>query len=172
MLAYIPIDAPGAADALLTAVAERLMAEGWPLAGAVQANPEGARGDKCHMDLHILASDNVVRISQDLGALARGCRLDPAGLAAAVGLAEAALDRGPRLVIVNKFGKQEVDGQGFRPLIGRALSDGIPVLTAVGPANLPGFLAFAGEMAEEVPADADAILTWARGAAPERAAAE
>ncbi len=172
MLGYIPIDAPGAADDLLTKVADRLLAEGWPLAGAVQANPDGARGDKCHMDLHILASDDVVRISQDLGALARGCRLDPAGLASAVGLAEASLAKGPRLVIVNKFGKQEVDGQGFRPLIGRALSDGIPVLTAVGPANLAGFLAFAGGLAEEVPASLDAILAWARHAAPDRAAAE
>lgn len=172
MLGYVFIDTPGAADTLLTEVAERLMAEGWPLAGAVQANPDGASGGKCHMDLHVLASGEVVRISQDLGALARGCRLDAGGLAAAVGLAEAALARHPRLVIVNKFGKQEVDGGGFRPLVGRALADGIPVLTAVGPVNLPGFLAFAGEYAEAVPADLDAILAWAQGTAPERAAAE
>ncbi len=172
MLGYIFIDTPGGADSLLTAIAERLMAEGWPLAGAVQANPDGASGGKCHMDLHVLASGSVIRISQDLGALARGCRLDPAGLASAVGLAEAALDRAPRLVVVNKFGKQEVDGGGFRPLIGRALSEGIPVLTAVGPVNLPGFLAFAGEFAERVPADVDGALAWARCIAPDRAAAE
>lgn len=172
MLGYIPIEAPGAADAVLTEVADRLLAEGWPLAGAVQANPGGARGDKCHMDLHVLASDDVIRISQDLGALARGCRLDPAGLASAVGLAEASLARGPRLVIVNKFGKQEVDGQGFRPLIGRALSDGIPVLTAVGPANLPGFLDFAGDLADELPARIEPLLEWARTVTGDRTAAE
>ena len=77
-----------------TAVAERLMAEGWLLAGAVQANPDGARGNKCHMDLHVLATGDVIRISQDLGALARGCRLDAGGLASAVGLAEASLEKG------------------------------------------------------------------------------
>lgn len=172
MLGYIPIDTPGAADALLSGVAERLAALGWPLAGAVQANPQGARGDKCHMDLHVLTSGDVVRISQDLGALARGCRLDPAGLASAVGLAEAALGPATRLVVVNKFGKQEVDGQGFRPLVGRALADGIPVLTAVGPVNLPGFLAFAEDLAEPLPADPDAVMAWAHRVAGARAAAE
>ena len=170
MLGYVPIVAPGAADALLTEVARRLHQEGWPLSGAVQANPEHAQGGKCHMDLHVLASGEVIRISQDLGALSRGCRLDPAGLASAVGLAEASLERAPRLVIVNKFGKQEVDGQGFRPMIGRALSDGIPVLTAVGPANLPRFLAFAGDLAEEVAAETGALVDWARAHAKSAAA--
>lgn len=165
MLGYVSIDAPGAADALLADVADRLLVEGWPLAGAVQRNPPGARGGKCHMDLHILAARDVLRISQDLGALSRGCRLDPAGLAAAVGCAESALEASPRFVIVNKFGKQEVAGQGFRPLIGRALSEGIPVLTAVGPSNLSGFLDFAGSIAEPLPADLDVVVGWARSVA-------
>lgn len=172
MLGYVAIDAPGSADVLLTGVAERLMADGWILAGAVQANPDGARGGKCHMDLQVLASSDVVRISQDLGALSKGCRLDPAGLASAVGLAEAALDHAPRLVIVNKFGKTEVDGGGFRPMIGRALAAGIPVLTAVGPANLDGFLAFAGEFAEPLRAEPEAMIAWAHSASSGQRAAE
>ena len=149
------------ADAILEEVADRLMRAGWPLAGAVQINPDGPPGGKCHMDLHILASDRIVRISQNLGALSKGCRLDPSGLETAVGLAEASLDGSPRLVIANKFGKQEVDGRGFRPLIGRALAMDVPVLVAVGKSNLPGFLEFAGEFAEEIMPNTNAVVAWA-----------
>ena len=72
----------------------------------------------------------------------------------------AALETGPALLVVNKFGKQELDGRGFRPLIGEALSRGIAVLTAVNPGNLPGFLEFAGDYAEALPPDVDAIVDW------------
>ena len=42
-------------------------------------------GVGCQMDLHILTGNNVIRISQNLGTLSSGCRLDPEGLANAVG---------------------------------------------------------------------------------------
>ena len=169
MLGYISVDGPGVADAILEEVAERLLDRGWPLAGAVQINPDGPPGAKCHMDLRILAMDRTVRISQNLGTLSKGCRLDPSGLETAVGLAEASLDGGPRLVIANKFGKQEVDGRGFRPLIGRALSMGVPVLVAVGKSNLPGFLEFASGLAQEIAPSTDAVLAWAEQATTEAA---
>ncbi len=162
MLAYLSAEGSGAADLVLAEVARRLIAAGWPLAGAVQVNRDMAPGQKCQMDLHVLATDRVFRISQDLGALSKGCRLDPAGLEAAVGHAEASLGRGPRLVIVNKFGKQEIDGRGFRPLVGEALGRGIPVLTAVGAGNLAAFERFAGGMATRLPPDAEAAIAWAR----------
>lgn len=156
----------GESDRLLAGVASRLGAEGWPLAGAVQVNREVAAGRPCVMDLHVLDGLAVVRISQDLGALSKGCRLDPQGLEQAVALVERALDRQgddrPRLLIVNKFGKQEAEGRGFRPLIGRALADGIPVLTAVNDHCRAGFLAFAGGIGTGLPAEEDQVLDWCR----------
>lgn len=167
MLGVLSVEGPGVADSLLDRVAAHLMARGIPLAGAVQRNPEGARDGRCHMDLHVLSADRTVRISQDLGALAKGCRLDPGGLEAAVGLAEAALaaEPTPKLVIVNKFGKQEADGKGFRPLIGRALAEGVPVLVGVNPGNRAGFDAFAEGMAEQVPSTYEGLMAWAEKAA-------
>ncbi|MEM9344110.1 MAG: DUF2478 domain-containing protein [Pseudomonadota bacterium] len=167
MLGVLTIEGPGEADRLLDQVAAGLMARGIPLAGAVQRNPEGARDGRCHMDLHVLAADRTVRISQDLGALAKGCRLDPGGLETAVGLAEAALegDPTPRLVIVNKFGKQEVDGKGFRPLIGRALAAGVPVLVGVSAGNRDGFDAFAEGLSEQVHPTYESLMAWAEKAA-------
>ncbi|MCL7464306.1 DUF2478 domain-containing protein [Phaeovulum sp. NW3] len=164
MLGYVVADGRGAADRLLAAVARRLQGDGWPLAGAVQVNVSLGPGARSAMDLHLLrpgaGPEAVVRISQDLGALSQGCRLDPAALAQAAGLIEAALDAGPRLLIANKFGKAEAEGGGLRPAIGLALARGIPVLTAVAPKNLPAFEAFAGEFGESLPAEVAAVLDW------------
>lgn len=162
MLGYVVSEGRGEGDRLIHAVAMQLRAAGLPLAGAVQTNVERDPAHKCDMDLHILSGHDVVRISQDLGRLSRGCRLDPAGLERAVGLVGAALADRPALLIVNKYGKQEIDGRGFRPLIGEALAEGIPVLTAVNRGNVDAFLAFAADRAAPLPADADAILAWCR----------
>ena len=160
MLGYVLATGRGDADRVLSEVADRLTSLGWPLAGAVQLNIEHHPARPCHMDLHVLNGGARIRISQDLGPLSEGCRLDPSALEQAVGLVEAALDAGPRLLIVNKFGKQELDGRGFRPVIGRALSQNVPVLLAVSAGSLEGFVAFADGIGHALPADADAVLNW------------
>lgn len=160
MLAYVSLPGQGEADRFLRDLAKGLRDAGVSLAGAVQVNADNDPGRKCHMDLHILSGSEVIRISQDLGALSSGCRLDPAGLESAAGLVLAALDKSPALLILNKFGKQECLGRGFRPVIAEALLRDIPVLVAVSPGNLPDFLTFAGEMAEPLPADAARIRDW------------
>lgn len=160
MLGYVTVTGRGAADRLLDTVAATLTARGWRLAGVVQRNIETDPDRPCDMELHLLDGGRAVRISQRLGTMARGCRLDASALEGCAALAERALDRAPQIVIVNKFGKQEAQGRGFRPLIGHALTRGIPVLTAVGPPNMAAFDAFAGGLAERVPPDHDAILKW------------
>ena len=167
MLAWTRVEGRGAADRLMAEVAGQLLTEGWPLAGAVQVNLDAGPGRRARMELHVLATDRVLRISQDLGLGSRGCRLDTGGLEDAAGLAEASLELGPRLVIVNKFGKQEADGRGFRPLIGRALTMGLPVLTSVSAANITEFERFADGMATRLPPRRPAILNWARQTASE-----
>lgn len=160
MLGYVVAEGRGAGDAVIRDAAERLAARGLPLAGAVQVNIETDPSRKCDMELHILSGKDVVRINQNLGALSRGCRLDTEGLERAVGLVAAALEKDPALLIVNKFGKQELDGRGFRPLIGEALARGIPVLTAVSPGNVAGFLDYAQDLAERLPPDPQAMVDW------------
>lgn len=173
MLGYVLAGGHGAADRLIATVAERLAAEGMTLAGAVQVNVDAGPGRCPHMDLEVLARGRRVRISQDLGPLARGCRLHPAAIAEAVGLVEAALRSPPRpvLLVVNKFGKAEAEGRGFRPAIGEALAAGIPVLTAVNRANLAAFEAFAEGLAEPLPAEAGAVTGWCRARIGEARAA-
>ncbi|MCA0922564.1 DUF2478 domain-containing protein [Pseudooceanicola nanhaiensis] len=160
MLGYVSAAGQGEADELIRAVATRLRGQGLRLAGAVQVNLETDPAHKCRMDLHILSGTEVVRISQDLGTLAQGCRLDPEGLERAVGLVQAALAEGADLVIVNKYGKQEIGGRGFRPVINEALGAGVPVLTAVNPDNIAAFEAYAEGMGEALPPEEDAVLDW------------
>ena len=161
MLGYVLAGGRGDADRVLAEVAARLAARGWPLAGVVQINVDHADpGRACHMDLDVLQGQGRIRISQNLGVFARGCRLDPSALETAVGLVEAGLDRRPRLLLVNKFGRQEIDGRGFRPVIGRALAAGVPVLTTVGRGNLDGFGRFAEGLGQALPPDVDAVLDW------------
>ena len=171
MLGYVVPQGRGASDVLIREVAARLRDGGVRLAGAVQINVETGPDTKCMMDLHVLSGFDVVRISQNLGALSRGCRLDPQGLERVVGLVSAGLDKGAALLLVNKFGKQELDGRGFRPVIAEALGAGVPVLVAVNQSNLEGFLAFAEELAEPLPTDVEAVTDWCRARIGEAAAA-
>lgn len=169
-LAYVIGEGQGETDRLLAEVAARLQARGWPLAGVVQINTDREAGGPCDMDLAVLGLPERVRISQSLGPGSTGCRLDPEGLETAVGLVAVALAKAkakaPRLLIVNKFGKAEIEGRGFRPLIGEALAAGIPVLTGVKTLNLGGFCDFAGGFETPLETDIDAILRWCDAVAP------
>ena len=161
MLGYVINTGKGAGDALLAAVAQDLRARGVGIAGVVQTNYVFDPERRCHMDLAVLGRDAVLRISQDRGRHARGCRLDPDGLAQAVAMVERDLDTGaPALLLINKFGKSELDGDGFRDVIAKALMAGVPVLTGVSKGNLAGFLDFAGDLATELPADQARIVAW------------
>ena len=163
MLAWFTSEEKGAADRLLAALAPRLAAEGVRVAGAVQVNTERPGRRHPDMDLRVLTGGDAVRISQDLGPFARGCRLDPDGLERAVALVAGALADAD-LLIVNKFGKQEAEGRGFQPMIAEALIAGLPVLIAVAPSNRAAFAAFADGMGEELPGEAEALRAWCRGA--------
>lgn len=161
MLGYIETQGRGEADRLLASLAEQLLAEGVQIAGVVQINAE--RGDDlpCDMDLLVLASGQRVRISQRLGPMARGCRLDAAGLEEAVGLVEGALHKDkPQLLIINKFGKQEAEGRGFRPAIGQALTEGVRVITSVSGTNRAAFDLFAQDLAE--PVQPEDLAAWCK----------
>ncbi len=160
MLGVITADGKGEGDRILAALAAELEAQGLRLAGAVQENLDRDDGRPCDMDLRVLGHGARVRISQRLGALSQGCRLDPDGVERAAGLSAGVLAGGADLLIVNKFGKQEAEGGGFRQLIGQALAAGVPVLTQVKPANRPAFDTFADGMAEPLPPDPRALAAW------------
>jgi len=116
------------------------------------------------MELHLLPEGTAVNLAQDLGAGARGCRLDPGALEQAVHVLSARLAGGADLLIVPRFGEREAAGGGFRDLIAEALGAGIPVLVGVSREAAPAFEAFTDGAGERLEATADRLETWARGA--------
>jgi nucleoside-triphosphatase THEP1 len=162
-LAYVTLQGRGRTDALIAEVAARLTADGVRLAGTVQSNIERPDRRKCDMDLAILPDGPVVRISEDRGALARGCLLDSGALEQTVVEVQSRLPQA-EVLIVNKFGKREAEGRGLVPVIAEALDMGLPVLIGVNGLNLAAFLAFAGEGVAALPGEPAQIAQWCKSA--------
>jgi nucleoside-triphosphatase THEP1 len=162
-IAYTMAPGRGDTDQLLFTLAQDLAAEGYRTCGTVQINTDRG-GHPCDMDVQVLPDGPVLRISQNLGAEAKGCRLDPAVLETAVGLVEMQLKTAPELLIVNKFGKHEADGRGFRSVIAEAISRDIPVLVGVNSLNLDAFQEFVGSEATELAPSAKVLVSWLQAA--------
>lgn len=150
----------GDTDLILAGLASDLAARGIRCCGTVQINTDRCDAGPCDMDVLVLPDGPVLRISQNLGAGARGCRLDPEALEIAVGHAAARLNANTQLLIVNKFGKHEAEGRGFRDVIAEALAMDVPVLVGLNTLNKAAFDVFAGELATQIPPDKDALAKW------------
>ena len=161
-IAYVMAEEAGAVDEMLAEFAKRLAATGMRTCGTVQINSDAADGGRCDMDVKVLPDGPTVRISQSLGRHSRGCRLDPAALEEAVALATVRLEQGADVLIINKFGKHEAEGRGFRNLIAEAISRDVPVVVGLNALNRSAFEVFTGDMAKPVPADCEALLDWLR----------
>lgn len=149
-------------DALLEGVVRGLQAQGARVAGYLHRDT-GLDGNACSaMYLEDVATGELHLISQPLGAEAKGCRLDPRALAGLCGVLEAALDGGVDILVLNRFGKGEAEGQGFRSAIEKAIVDGVPVLMAVQDTHHPAWLEFAGDYAASLPPARAEIEAWAR----------
>lgn len=161
-IAIVASDENNTCNAALAVLAEMLAQDGWRLSGTVQTNVEKLGHHYCDMDVKVLPEGPVIRISQNLGKEARGCRLDTSALEMAVAAAENKFAQGADVLIVNKFGKHEADGRGFRALIAEALAQDVPVICGVNDLNLGAFTAFSGGDIEVLPANPNTILAWLR----------
>jgi nucleoside-triphosphatase THEP1 len=159
-LAYTMAPGRGDTDLVLERLATDLAARGLRCCGTVQINSERCDAGPCDMDVRVLPDGAILRISQDLGPQSRGCRLDPAALETAVGLVAASLSSGADLLIVNKFGKHEAEGRGFRYVIAEAIAMDIPVLVGLNAINRPAFESFADGLAVQLPSDPTALMAW------------
>ena len=150
MIGYFIPTEQGTGDELIEAAARHFNAQGMRLAGAVQINTASKGSKRAKMVLSILGSGEEVGISQNLGPHATGCALDAEGLENAAQIVLKSLDQKRDLLILNKFGKQERDGQGFRDVLVKALDHDVPVLLGVNRTLETAFLDFAGDFASRV----------------------
>lgn len=159
-IAYTMAPGRGDTDLLLHGFARSLIARGLRPSGTAQINTQRADAGPCDMDVFVLPDGPVIRISQDLGPASKGCRLDPEALEEAVGLVSASLERGADCLIVNKFGKHEAEGRGFRPVIAQALELEIPVLVGINALNREAFFGFTEGFAVEIAPRPVALAQW------------
>ncbi len=147
-------------DLLLAGIAADLAACGLHVAGAVQEAHPAAAGHCDTLVLRDTRDGSTTGISEDRGAGATACRLDPGGLATVAVRLEAALDSHPDLIVLNRFGKAEAEGGGLRAVFAAAVLRGIPVLTAVRQANAAEWHSFHQGMATDLPPDRAALQAW------------
>jgi nucleoside-triphosphatase THEP1 len=154
-------------DALLAALAERLRRDGYALAGAVQHNTDEAGRPCSDMRIEDLSTGRLMDISNPKTA-GTGCRLDATALEDVAGIVAGGLDGAVDLVILNRFGKQEISGNGFRAMMESAVAREIPLLTVLNGVHRPAWDGFASGMAATLPPDATAIERWCRSVLAEK----
>lgn len=158
-LAYVTVPGRGMIDDLIAEVVGAFEDDGLRLAGTARVKPADPSGHPCDMDLRVLPDGPGFRISQPLGRMAKGCRLDGGVIEAIASAVEEHMHRAD-LLIVNKFGKLEAQGRGLCSAITMAMEMGIPTLVGVNEMNVPEFNAFSDGAAEVLRPDLRAILDW------------
>lgn len=159
-------------DALLAAVACQQRRAGRRVRGMVMTHPDGGCGCAQAMVLVDVETLDEYLVSQPLGSAASGCRADPQGFARASQVLRRAADEAPDLVVSNRFGNQEAEGQGFRAELLEILARGLPLLTVAPSRHLDAWRQFSGGAAV-LPPRQQAIDGWlsAMLGAPDGAAA-
>lgn len=159
-IAYTMTRGKGELDRLLADFAETLGARGVRTCGIVQINTDCGSGHRCDMDVQVLPDGPRIRISQFLGKESKGCRLDPSSLETSVAEVGRRMEEDFDIFILNKFGKQESEGRGFRHLIGDALARGASVLVGTNPLNAEKFEDFTDGAAASIAPDLEALMRW------------
>jgi hypothetical protein len=154
-LVYEPHEDP---DRVLHALASDLNSRGYRAVGLVQLGHHGL--DAPTLTAKLVHSGEELQIFQDLGAYAKGCRLDVGRLLEAGVQIAHAIDEGADLVIFNRFGRQEREGKGLSHLIERALSADIPVVIAVPSHRFADWIRFANGMSVKLRCNRKAVETW------------
>ncbi|MFT3819922.1 MAG: DUF2478 domain-containing protein [Rubrivivax sp.] len=159
-------------DALLAAVACQQRRAGRRVRGVVMTHPDSGCGCASPMVLVDLETLDEYLVSQPLGSAAGGCRADPQGFARASQVLRRAADEAPDLVISNRFGNQEAEGQGFRAELLEILARDLPLLTVAATRHLDAWRRFSGGAAV-LPPRQEAIGAWLGAAlgAPDAAVA-
>ena len=136
------------------------------LAGVLQHPVCFANAGHCDVALEDLTTGLRTDLFEDRGRGAKGCRLDVAALAEVNAQVARSLQAKPELLILNKFGKVEVEDDGLLDLIAVAVDRGIPVVIGVPFRNLDAWRKFAGGMSVEFSSDPSEAKHWLRRTFP------
>lgn len=147
-------------DRTLLQVVARLRKDSLLVGGVLQE--VDAMGPDCCRPLNVvdIRTGETARITQDRGREARGCKLDPQGLASIAHCISDAIEASVDLIVINRFGKAESEGGGLLSCISDAVSGGIPLLTAVRSPYVDSWRQFHGGLAIELAPSVKEIRRW------------
>ena len=155
-------------DRILEGLAHGLATDGLRLAGAVQHTALQPTSPRCGMVLEDLGTGSIHAISVDPAIEVQGCRMEPGKIEALAMLASEAIERGSDLFLLNRFGKNEIAGRGYRDVISEAVSRGVPVLVGVSAANDDKWDAFASTGYKRLDVGVEAARAWCKEAVEAR----
>ena len=104
--------------------------------------------------------DREYTILVSRGAGASGCRLDSVALAESSEVPREALDQGVDVLVINKFGVAEAEGNGLLAEMTRAASEGVPVLAAVHQKYADAWRSYSGDLGVELFPMVEEVMAW------------
>ncbi len=149
-------------DALLNDVVVELEAQGAKLAGVIQTAGLEPGCDVLGVKLRSLAGDWDMPILQNRGREARGCRLDYGSIAEVTARISNNIPADTDFVFLNRFGRAEAEGNGFRQILQKCLESDFPAIIGVREDYLEDWTVFHGGLATQLPPDRHAILGYCR----------
>lgn len=149
-----------AADAHLAAFIQSLQEQGKRVLGVIQAPEEVSYAYGSQMGIINLDNGAYTSIAQKLGKHNTSCCLDSAAVSQACTILQHARAQNPDLIVVNRFGKLEAEGEGFASEMLEIMSLGLPMITVVADRFLDEWRVFSGGLAQEIPAQLSAMQSW------------
>jgi Protein of unknown function (DUF2478) len=160
-LAAVVYGADDDPDRLISGFAADLRRAGCRPVGVVQLG-RSCQSDHPRLGVTLLPDGEVVGLALDDEPASGGCRLDRDRLASLSMRLAAAIDDGADLVIINRFGRSEAEGEGLIDLIPQALDADIPVLIAVPEQRFADWIKFSEGMNVRLACRRDALDRWWR----------
>ena len=153
-----------APDSLLADFMFHLLGQGFDVLGVIQARGTSEAGTSPEPVLQTIPDDLFAqgRMPTDTAigqARQRACGTALPGIGASL---TEGLKRRPDLLVLNRYGSQEMAGAGLLGALAEAIDRDIPVLIAVPEALFPRWLTLAHGLAVRVAPDRASLLAWWR----------
>jgi hypothetical protein len=144
-------------DAILLGFAAALVARGYRAVGLVQLGHHRRDNGLSALMIH---TGEELQLLRDTAACPAGSRLDTGRLHDVGRRIESAIAEGADVMIVNRFGRQELEGKGLWRLIELAASADIPAIIAVPAHRFADWIKFVQGMSVKLRCDRDALDDW------------
>lgn len=141
---------------------ESLKNSGVRVGGIIQEKTIMENGGMARVDAVDIATGNRIPLNRPTPETwrKRVCSLDLSALAETTAILRRATDERVDLIVVEKFGDAEKDGEGLTEEILQGIAAGIPLLVAVPEPNLDAWTERTGGIGAVVPCTEEALHDW------------